>query len=116
MPAFCGEDRLGQPQHGPRASDLRSHMTTASCWTIFNVSSPQGTGTIAADAHLMHSPRVFARAVAEGSGVAMRVDRRIMRLTGFLALLALIGLGGCSASGPEPSFQTAYSAVGAQLK
>jgi hypothetical protein len=46
----------------------------------------------------------------------MRVDRRIMRLTGFLALLALIGLGGCSASGPEPSFQTAYSAVGAQLK
>ncbi len=33
-----------------------------------------------------------------------------------LALLALIGVGGCSASGPEPSFETAYSAVGAQVK
>jgi hypothetical protein len=33
-----------------------------------------------------------------------------------LAMLALIGLGGCSASGPEPSFETAYSAVGAQVK
>jgi hypothetical protein len=33
-----------------------------------------------------------------------------------LALLALIGVGGCSASGPEPPFETAYSAVGAQVK
>jgi hypothetical protein len=39
-----------------------------------------------------------------------------MRLTGFLAMLALIDAGGCSASGPEPSFETAYSAVGAQVK
>jgi hypothetical protein len=31
-------------------------------------------------------------------------------------LLALIGVGGCSASGPEPSFETAYSAVGAQVQ
>jgi hypothetical protein len=34
----------------------------------------------------------------------------------FLALLALIGVGGCSASGPEASFETAYSAIGAQVK
>jgi len=33
-----------------------------------------------------------------------------------LAVLALIGVGGCSASGLEPSFETAYSAVGAQVK
>jgi hypothetical protein len=39
-----------------------------------------------------------------------------MRLTGFLAVLALIGLGGCTASGPEPPLQTAYSAIGAQVK
>jgi hypothetical protein len=34
----------------------------------------------------------------------------------FLAVLALVGIGGCSASGPEPAFETAYSAVGAQVK
>jgi CheY-like chemotaxis protein len=33
----------------PRSPSL---MTTVSCWTISNVSSPQGTGTIAPDAHL----------------------------------------------------------------
>ena len=37
-------------------------------------------------------------------------------ICGLLALLALVGVGGCSASGPEPSFETAYSAVGAQVK
>jgi hypothetical protein len=46
----------------------------------------------------------------------MAVGPRIMRLTGFLALLALIGLGGCSASRPAPPFETAYSAVGAEVK
>jgi hypothetical protein len=46
----------------------------------------------------------------------MGVGRRTKRLTGFLALLALIGVDGCSASSPEPSFETAYSAVGAQVK
>jgi hypothetical protein len=34
----------------------------------------------------------------------------------FLALLALVSVGGCSASGPEPALQTAYSAVGEQVK
>jgi len=34
----------------------------------------------------------------------------------FLALLALVGVGGCSVSGRESSFETAYSAVGAQIK
>jgi hypothetical protein len=38
------------------------------------------------------------------------------RLLCFLALLALMGVGGCSASGPEPWFETAYSAIGAQVK
>jgi hypothetical protein len=33
-----------------------------------------------------------------------------------LAMLALIGLGGCAASGPQPPFETAYSAIGAQVK
>jgi hypothetical protein len=39
--------------------------------------------------------------------------RTICRL---LALLALVGVGGCSASGPEFSFETAYSAIGAQVR
>ena len=46
----------------------------------------------------------------------MRVDRRIMRLTGFLALLAIVCVAGCSASRPETALETAYSAVGAQVK
>ena len=33
-----------------------------------------------------------------------------------LALLALVAVGGCSASGPEPPFETAYSAVGIQVE
>jgi hypothetical protein len=33
-----------------------------------------------------------------------------------LALLAFICVCGCSASGPEPTFETAYSAIGAQVK
>ena len=36
-------------QEGPALSKL---MTTASCWTISNGSSPQGAGTIGPDAHL----------------------------------------------------------------
>ena len=39
-------------------------------------------------------------------------SRRIARL---FALLALLGVAGCSA-GPEPAFETAYSAIGAQVK
>jgi hypothetical protein len=42
--------------------------------------------------------------------------RQIIRLIRFLALLGLIGVGGCSARGLEPAFQTAYSAIGTQLK
>jgi hypothetical protein len=34
----------------------------------------------------------------------------------FLALLALFGVSGCSASGPEPPLETAYSAIGAEVK
>jgi hypothetical protein len=41
----------------------------------------------------------------------MADDRRMIR-----AFLALLALGGCSASSAEPAFQTAYSAVGAQIK
>jgi hypothetical protein len=33
-----------------------------------------------------------------------------------LAILALAGIGGCFASGPEPSLEIAYSGVGAQVK
>jgi hypothetical protein len=33
-----------------------------------------------------------------------------------LALLALVSVGGCAASGPEPTLEAAYSAVGAQVK
>ena len=40
----------------------------------------------------------------------------LRRLCRFLALIALAGAGGCSASGPEPSLETAYSAMGAQVK
>jgi hypothetical protein len=38
--------------------------------------------------------------------------RTLCRLLG---LLALLGVGGCSASGPA-TFETAYSAIGAQVK
>jgi hypothetical protein len=38
-----------------------------------------------------------------------------MALYRLLAVLALIGLGACYAS-PEPTFETAYSAIGAQVK
>jgi hypothetical protein len=41
----------------------------------------------------------------------------LRRLCRFLALLVLAGAGvGCSASGPEPALETAYSAIGAQVK
>jgi hypothetical protein len=40
-------------------------------------------------------------------------QRTICRL---LAMLALAGVGGCSAYSPEPPFETAYSAIGAQVK
>ena len=45
--------------------------------------------------------------------IGTRLEKSSSRLLCFLALLALIGVGGCSASGPEPSFETAYSAIGA---
>jgi hypothetical protein len=32
------------------------------------------------------------------------------------AAVLAIGVGACSASGPEPPFETAYSAVGTQVK
>ena len=48
--------------------------------------------------------------------IGTRLEKSPSRLLCFLALLALIGVGGCSASGPEPSFETAYSAIGAQVK
>jgi hypothetical protein len=34
----------------------------------------------------------------------------------FLGVLALACISGCSASGPEPRLETAYSAIGAQVK
>jgi hypothetical protein len=48
--------------------------------------------------------------------IGTRLEKSSSWLLCFLALLALIGVGGCSASGPEPSFETAYSAIGAQVK
>jgi hypothetical protein len=44
------------------------------------------------------------------------MDGRIIFLTRFLTLLALACVGGCSASGPELAYQTAYSAIGAQVE
>ena len=55
------------------------------------------------------SPRLHVR-----NCEAMALYRRT--LCRLLAMLALIGVGGCSASGPEPPFETAYSAIGAQVK
>jgi hypothetical protein len=40
----------------------------------------------------------------------------LRRFSRFLALLAFVGVGGCSASGPETAFETAYSAMGPQVK
>jgi hypothetical protein len=58
----------------------------------------------------LHSRRVFTFGVA---GAMARYRRTIC---GCLALAALAGVAGCVASGPEPPFETAYSAVGAQVK
>jgi hypothetical protein len=38
----------------------------------------------------------------------------LRRFSCFLALLAVVGVGGCSVS--EPAFESAYSAMGAQVK
>ena len=48
--------------------------------------------------------------------IGARFEKSPSRLLCFLALLALVGGGGCSTSGPEPPFETAYSAVGSQVK
>ena len=48
------------------------------------------------------------------NGAALNYSRRI--ICRFLALLALVCVDGCTASGPEPTFETAYSAVGLQVK
>jgi hypothetical protein len=40
----------------------------------------------------------------------------LRRFGRFIALLAVVGVGGCSASGPETAFETAYSAMGSQVK
>jgi hypothetical protein len=66
---------------------------------------------------LRHRPRrtgVSRRGVMLIDGGAKLISSS--RLLCFLALLALMGVGGCSASGPEPWFETAYSAIGAQVK
>jgi hypothetical protein len=61
----------------------------------------------------LQSSPVRVRSVARAGGVAMPDSRRIFRL---FALLALLGVAGCSASSPEPAFETTYSAIGAQVK
>jgi hypothetical protein len=43
-------------------------------------------------------------------------DGRINHLMCLILLLGLFSVGGCNASGPEPAFQTTYSAIGAQVK
>ena len=46
----------------------------------------------------------------------LELEKSSSRLLCFLGLLALIGVGVRSASGPEPSFETAYSTIGASVK
>jgi hypothetical protein len=53
--------------------------------------------------------------LADGD-IGTRPEKSSSRLLCFLALLALIGVGVRSASGPEPSFETAYSTIGASVK
>jgi hypothetical protein len=53
---------------------------------------------------------IFAKMVAlVGDGELPRT------IWGLLVLIALVSVGGCSAS-PEPQFETAYSAAGVQIK
>jgi hypothetical protein len=40
----------------------------------------------------------------------------LRRMGRFLALLAFVGVAGCSASAPETAVETAYSAMGSQVK
>ena len=51
--------------------------------------------------------------LGKNGGAMAPYQRTLCRL---LAVLALVGVGGCSASEPEPPFETAYSAIGAQVK
>ena len=51
-----------------------------------------------------------------GETVVVRMWAGSRRLCRFLAVLAIVGVSGCSASGPETALETAYSAVGAQVK
>jgi hypothetical protein len=58
------------------------------------------------------------RAQREARGLAseaMAEDRRMVWWLCLLALLALIGVSGCPAPGPEPPLETAYSGVGSQV-
>jgi hypothetical protein len=54
--------------------------------------------------------------VAASSRWGLRIWGNLRRLCRFLAVLAFVGLSGCSASGPETALETAYSAVGGQVK
>jgi hypothetical protein len=63
---------------------------------------------------IRRSSCIFPRfSPAEARGTMTNWRRVLCRL---LALLALVSVGGCAASGPEPTLEAAYSAVGAQVK
>ena len=48
--------------------------------------------------------------------IGTRLEKSSGRLLCFLILLALLGVAGCCPPWLEPPFETAYSAVGAQVK
>jgi hypothetical protein len=65
----------------------------------------------------LHTEADFTLRVCKDGGTAMAGKLlRIRRLMRFLALPTLVSVSGCWASGPEPTFQTAYSAIGSQIK
>jgi len=48
--------------------------------------------------------------------IGTRLGKSPSRSLCFLALLGLFGVNACSASGPEPQFENANSAIGGQVK
>jgi hypothetical protein len=62
----------------------------------------------------LHSCSILLASEARRGARAIANYRRM--ICRFVVLLAIVGVGGCSASRPEPTLQTAYSAIGAQVK
>ena len=88
-----------------RADGRTGYSVRLPCAMLVGLKSPGSPG---------HSRSVFAPRAAEGDGLTMADYRRAICV--LLILPALLGAAGCCGPWTEPPFETAYSAVGAQVK